>query len=104
MLQGGLISWKNQKKRCVALFTAEAEYIAMASAAQKSIWLQQLIGELTNSELSLMLTYEDNQSAIAIANYPQFHGRAKHLEVKHHFVPDQDTPELLNFNIEQNLG
>ena len=62
------------EKRCVALSTAEAEYIAMVSAAQKSIWLQQLIGELTNSELSPMLTYEDNQSAIA--NYPQFHGRA----------------------------
>ena len=52
MLQGSPISWKSQKQRCVALSTAEAEYIAMTSAAQELIWLQQLIGELTNSELS----------------------------------------------------
>ena len=38
-----------------------------------------------------MLLYEDNQSTIAMAKNPQFHGRAKHIEIKHHFVRDQVT-------------
>lgn len=67
--------------------TAESEYVAMASAAQESVWLRQLIMELTDSSLM----YEDNQSAIAMTKNPQFHGRAKHISIKHHFVREQVT-------------
>ena len=43
-----------------------------------------------------MLIYEDNQSAIAIAKNPQFDGgRAKHIEIKHHFVRDQVTQRTI---------
>ncbi len=59
--------WRSQKQKCVALSTAEAEYIAMANAAQKSVWLKQLMAELVNSsDETPTLLYEDNQSAIAI--------------------------------------
>ena len=87
LLSGGAISWKSQKQRCVALSTAEAEYVAMASAAQESVWLRQLIAELTNTSTdSPTLIFEDNQSAIAMTKNPQFHGRAKHIDIKHHFI------------------
>lgn len=91
MLCNGAVSWKSQKQRCVALSTAEAEYVAMSAAAQESVWLRQLISELTNSLLGInpVLIYEDNQAAIAMARNPQFHGRAKHIEIKHHFIRDQ---------------
>ncbi len=32
---------------------------------------------------------EDNQSAIARAQNPQFHGRSKHIAIKHLFVREQ---------------
>ena len=32
------------------LSTAEAEYIALASAAQESLWQQQLLADLKNKE------------------------------------------------------
>ena len=83
LLSGGAVSWKSQKQRCVALSTAEAEYVAMASAAQESVWLKQLMGELTNSDAE---AHEDNQSAIAMAKNPQFHGRAKHIDI---YIRDQ---------------
>ena len=92
LLSGGAISWKSQKQRCVALSTAEAEYVAMSSAAQESVWLRKLIAELTNSpnsEDSPTVLYEDNQSAIAMTKNPQFHGRAKHIDNKHHFIRQQ---------------
>ncbi len=86
---GGAISWKSQKQRCVALSTAEAEYIAMSAATQEAVWLRQLIAEITSSEKTSILLHEDNQSAIAMAKNPQFHGRAKHIDIRHHYVREQ---------------
>ena len=68
LLSGGAVSWRSLKQKCVALSTAEAEYIAMASTAQESVWLRQLIAELTNILEAPTLIYEDNQSAIAMTN------------------------------------
>ena len=42
----GVISWRSKKQSCVALSTAEAEYMALASAAQEAVWLQRLLSEL----------------------------------------------------------
>ncbi len=90
LLSGGPISWRSQKQKCVALSTAEAEYIAMANAAQESVWLRQLMAELINSsDETPTLLYEDNQSAIAMSKKNQFHGRAKHIDIKHHFIREQ---------------
>ena len=33
--------------------------------------------------------FEDNQSAIAMSRYLQFHGGSKHVDIKYHFVRDQ---------------
>ena len=96
LLCGGAVSWKSQKHRCVALSTAEAEYLAMAGAAQESVWLRQLIAELTNSSAeSLTLIYKDNQSAIVMTKNPQFHGCAKHIDIKHHFIHQQVIQETI---------
>ena len=37
----------------------------------------------------MMTIFEDNQSAISMAKNPQFHGRAKHIAIKHHFIREQ---------------
>ena len=34
MMNGGAVTWKSKKQSCVALSTAEAEYVALSSAAQ----------------------------------------------------------------------
>ena len=45
-LSGAAISWRSKKQRCVALYTAEAEYMALASEAQEAMWLQQIVTDL----------------------------------------------------------
>ena len=45
-LSGAAISWRSKKQAYVALSTAEAEYIALASAAQEADWVQQLLTDL----------------------------------------------------------
>ena len=36
-----------------------------------------------------MVVYEDNQSAMCMTKKTQFHGRAKHIGIKCHFVREQ---------------
>ena len=72
-----------------ALSTAEAEYVALAAAAQEAIWLQQLTCDILGKPVEEIEIFEDNQSAICLAINPQFHGRTKHIEIKYHFIRDQ---------------
>ena len=52
---GTAVSCRSKKQTCVALTTAEAEYIALASAAQEAIWIRQLVGELNNEPTGPMV-------------------------------------------------
>lgn len=88
-MSGGAISWRSKKQACVALSTAEAEYIALASAAQEAVWLRQLLTDLRSKPEEATKIYEDNQSAIYLAKNPQFHGRAKHIGIKYHYIREQ---------------
>ena len=81
--------WRSKKQACVALSTAEADYVALSSAAQESIWLRRLISELGSPLKTAITIYEDNQSAIAMIKNSQFHGRAKYIDIKYHFICEQ---------------
>ena len=93
---GAVISWRSKKQTCVALSTAEAEYMALASAAQEAIWMRQLLTDLRNPPREPTRIFEDNQSAICLANNPQFHRRATHIGIKYHFIREQLEKGLWN--------
>ena len=88
-LSGAAISWRSKKQAYVALSTAEAEYIALASAAKAAVWVRQLLTDLRSNQEEATRIYEDKESAICLAKNPQFHGRAKHIGIKYHFVREQ---------------
>ena len=71
-ISGAVVSWRSKKQTCVALSTAEAEHMALASAA---VWIRQR--DLKNGPTEATVIFEDNQSTIYMAQNPQFHGRAK---------------------------
>ena len=77
-----------QKKSCVALSTAKAEYIALFAAVQESLWLNQLTSELTSSNNQQKTILKDNQSAVAMTHNPQFHGCSKLIDIKYYFIRD----------------
>ena len=83
------MTWKSKKQSCVALSTAEAEYVALSSAAQEAFWIQELNSDFGNPQVLPILICDDNQSAISMARNPQFHGRSKHINIKHHFIREQ---------------
>ena len=88
-IAGGPVSWRSRKQDTVALSTAEAEYVALSSAAQECLWMRRLNTELGNPPQGPTTILEDNQSSIAMARNPQYHGRVKHIDIKHHFVREQ---------------
>ena len=45
--------------------------------------------DLRSSPEEATRIYEDNQSAICLAKNPQFHGSAKHIGIKYHFIREQ---------------
>ncbi|KAF2352826.1 hypothetical protein FHG87_016415 [Trinorchestia longiramus] len=87
-LSNSVIIWRSVKQSCVALSTAEAEYVVLAGAAQKAIWLKQLLDDLEFKTGGPMVVNEDNQSAICLAQNPKYHGRSKHIDIKFHYVRD----------------
>ena len=88
-INGAAISWRSKKQSCIALSTVEAEYVALASAAQEAIWMRQLLTDVRNPPRGPTRIFEDNQSAICLARNPQFHGRAKHIGIKYYFIQEQ---------------
>ena len=88
-LAGGLVSWSSKKQPTVALSTMEAEYIALAHAAKEAIWLRALLTELGHAPTGATPIFSDNQAAIAFAHDNQFHARAKHIDIRHHFIRER---------------
>ena len=88
LLGGAAVSWKSAKQTTVALSTAEAEYIALSTASQEAMWLQQLMSDLSKKFLQETIIYEDNQSTICLAKTQAVHGRTKHIDIKYHFIRD----------------
>ncbi len=57
MLSGGAVSWKSRKQTCVALSTAEAEYVALANTSQEVIWMRQLMEDLQSQQMNSIVLY-----------------------------------------------
>ena len=54
MMSDAVISWNIKKQTCVALLTAETEYIALAKAGQESTWLQRLLMDMDENSVDPM--------------------------------------------------
>ena len=89
MINGSPTIFKSRIQRVVALSTAEAEYIALSLCIQEVIWIKNLLKELGADINGQTVVYEDNQSAIAIAKNDGYQSRAKHINIRHHFVREQ---------------
>ena len=60
--------------------------MALAFSAQEADWMRQLSSEIGFEFTKPVIINEDNQSAIAMAENTQFHGRTKHKAIKYHYI------------------
>ncbi len=86
LLHGTPVAWSARKQSLIAMSTAEAEYIALTSAAREVLYLKSLIGELYEPITHPIPIYCDNQGAIALASNNKFHARTKHIDIRYHFI------------------
>ena len=82
----GVISWFRRKKSCMALSTAEAEYVASCSASCEEVWLRKLLYDLFDLQLDDTCIYCDNQSCVNLSENPEFHDKSKHNEIRYHYI------------------
>ena len=77
----------------------EAEYMALMDATKELKWVRTFLAELgydSGKSNSVPTTlFSDNQSAIALAKNPVSHARAKHIDIRHHFVHEAIQDQII---------
>ena len=87
-LGSGPISWSYKKQKSVALSTAEAEYVAASLATQELLYMRNVLHGVRLKVNTPMSMAEDNQACLRILDTPSLHTRAKHIDLRYHFVRD----------------
>ena len=88
------ISWSSKQQPTIALFSTEAEYMALTQACKEAIWIRRLLTELSTEmtpyDTAAPITiFADNQGSMALAKNPEFHSRTKHIGIQHHFIREK---------------
>jgi len=86
-LAGGAIYWASTRHVSVALFTTEAEYIALGEVSKHVIWLSRLLWDLAYP-VDTVEIMGDNRGSLFLSQDPIFHKRMKHIDIRHHFIRD----------------
>ncbi len=90
MFVGGVVSWMSRTQRYVSLSSSEAEHIAMAEATKDVLFLRQSLGFMwPECAVQKVVMYEDNEGALRLASNPLSSVRAKHIDVRYHFIRDK---------------
>ncbi|MBW0483824.1 hypothetical protein O181_023539 [Austropuccinia psidii MF-1] len=86
-----LISWRTKKQQTISHSTTETEYKSLSDASKEILWFQQLLQE-TNLEVpgNIPALCNDNKGTIDLAHSNINHNsfKAKHMDIKFHFIHD----------------
>jgi hypothetical protein len=95
-LNNGPVSWMSKLQQTVAVSTTEAEYMAASYCASEVVFLRGLLEDLEFAQHGPTLMHEDNQGAVCLMKNSVMHSRAKHIDVRYHFVRDLIRGEVVN--------
>jgi len=82
-----LISWASKRQATIAMSTTKAEYISAASCCTQLLWRKHQLEDYQINANSIPI-FCDNTVVICLSKNPILHSRAKHIEIKHHFIRD----------------
>ena len=71
----------------------ESELVACAFAVQEDVWLKRFFEHLSisNNSMDPMILYCDSQATIMYTQFPKYHSKSKHIDIKHKFMRDVVT-------------
>jgi len=95
ILSNAAISWEAKKQRTVELSSTEAEYMGLTEATKESIYLRNFLIELGFNHLADLTILNDNLGAKKLVENPGFHSRSKHIDVRHHFVREALSNQIV---------
>jgi len=90
-----IISWASKRQATIAMSTAEVKYISAASCCTQILWMKHQLEDYHISANSILI-FCDNAAAIFLSKNPIRHSRAKHIEIKHHFIRDYVQKGILD--------
>ncbi|OIT20705.1 retrovirus-related pol polyprotein from transposon tnt 1-94 [Nicotiana attenuata] len=76
----------------------EAEYVALASAAQEVVWLKKFLEHLLDiaENTEPVLVYCDSEAAISSTKDPKFHCKTKHIDIKYNYAREMVRRKVVN--------
>ena len=86
-MASGIISWRSQAQKTIALSSTEAEYMALSDASRQAIWYDNLLEEISYDLKPISLT-EDNQGSIFMASNTVQEIQSKHIDIRYHYVQE----------------
>nr|GFA86834.1 retrovirus-related Pol polyprotein from transposon TNT 1-94 [Tanacetum cinerariifolium] len=82
-----LVSWSLKKQDCMALSTAEAEYVSLSACCSQVLWMRTQLTDY-GFHFDKILIYCDSKSAIDISCNLVQHSRTKHIAVRFHYIKE----------------
>ena len=86
LLADGAISWASRKQKTVTQSTTQAEYMALADAANQATWYRSFLTEIGYEVSDPIPLHGDNKGAVDLALNPVTGRRSKHIPIKHHAI------------------
>ncbi|GJV16780.1 retrovirus-related pol polyprotein from transposon TNT 1-94 [Tanacetum coccineum] len=83
-----LVSWSSKKQKCTTISSTEAKYIALSGCCAQILWMRSQLTDY-GFQFNKIPLYCDNKSAIALCCNNVQHSRAKHVDVRYHFIKEQ---------------
>ncbi|GJY76657.1 retrovirus-related pol polyprotein from transposon TNT 1-94 [Tanacetum coccineum] len=83
-----LVSWSSKKQKSTAISSTEAEYIALSGCCSQILWMRSQLTDY-GFQFNKIPLYCDNKSAIALCCNNVQHSRAKHIDIRYHFIKEQ---------------
>lgn len=85
-LNNSVFYWSSRKQTSVATSTSEAEYISMSECAKRIALSKQYLAEIGLDMSSAIALYGDNVAAQAWSSDSTSMRKAKHIEVRYHYI------------------
>nr|GEZ43751.1 retrovirus-related Pol polyprotein from transposon TNT 1-94 [Tanacetum cinerariifolium] len=83
-----LVSWSFKKQKSIAISSTEAEYISLSGCCAQILWMHSQLTDY-GFHFNKIPLYCDNKSAIALCCNNVQHLKAKHIDVRYHFIKEQ---------------
>ncbi|GJW67248.1 hypothetical protein Tco_0121672 [Tanacetum coccineum] len=83
-----LISWSSKKQKSTGISSTKAEYIALSGCCAQILWMRSQLTDY-GFQFNKIPLYCDNKSAIVLCCNNVQHSRAKHIDVRYHFIKEQ---------------